>query len=175
MTGKILSMMILITAVVAGFGMYYLQVYHFYDEVVANGTDDVQMVSLTSGQPEPVLYEDFRAIDADSSPIRYRACFTTTMSHAMLTETYELYDTAEPLVAPKWFDCFDAAALGEALEEGRALAFLSEKDVQYGIDRIVAIDENGQGHVWHQINRCGEIVFDGQHAPDDCPQPPEGY
>jgi len=173
--GKFLAGMILMSALAAGLAMYYLQVYHFYEEVSANGTDDVQLVSLVSGQPEPVLYDGFEAIDATSSPIRYRACFTTTMSHAMLSETYEIYDTAEPLVAPKWFDCFDAGAIGLALEEGRALAFLGTKDIQYGVDRIVAITEDGKGYVWHQINRCGEIVFDGNRAPDDCPVPPQGY
>lgn len=173
--GKFLAGMILMSALAAGLAMYYLQVYHFYEEVSANGTDDVQLVSLVSGQPEPVLYDGFEAIDATSSPIRYRACFTTTMSHAMLSETYEIYDTAEPLVAPKWFDCFDAGAIGLALEEGRALAFLGTKDIQYGVDRIVAITEDGKGYVWNQINRCGEIVFDGNRAPDDCPEPPQGY
>ncbi|MDF1669994.1 MAG: DUF6446 family protein [Roseovarius sp.] len=173
--GKFLAGMILMSALAAGLAMYYLQVYHFYEEVSANGTDDVQLVSLVSGQPEPVLYDGFEAIDATSSPIRYRACFTTTMSHAMLSETYEIYDTAEPLVAPKWFDCFDAGAIGLALEEGRALAFLGTKDIQYGVDRIVAITEDGKGYVWNQINRCGEIVFDGNRAPDDCPVPPQGY
>ena len=73
------------------------------------------------------------------------------------------------------FDCFDAEALGAALETGRALAFLGTENVQYGIDQIVAIHEDGRGFVWHQINRCGEVVFDGNVAPDDCPQPPNGY
>lgn len=172
--GKFLAGLILVTALVAGAALYYLQVYAFYDEVSGNGTDDVQLTSLVSGQPEPALYDDFRAIDSDSSPIRYRACFTTSMSHAMLTETYQMYDEAEPLVAPVWFDCFDADALGTALQDGSALAFLGQKDIEYGIDRIVAITEDGRGYVWHQINRCGEVVFDGQHAPDDCPTPPNG-
>ena len=175
MTGKILGVVILITALVAGAAMYYLQVYHFYEEVAATGTDDVQMVSLVSNQPEPVLYDDFTAIDATSSPIRYRACFTTTMSTAMLTETFELYEKPEPLTAPDWFDCFDAEALGAELEAGTALAFLGQKDIQYGIDRIVAVSDSGRGYVWHQINDCGEVVFDGKPAPDHCPEPPQGY
>ena len=173
--GKFLAVAILISALVAGAALYYLQVYHFYEEVAATGTDDVKLTSLVTGAPEPVLYDEFQAIDADSSPIRYRACFTTTMSHPMLTETYELFERAEPLNAPGWFDCFDAQALGAALEDGRALAFLGQKDIQYGIDRIVAITEDGKGYVWHQINRCGEVVFDGQPAPEDCPEPPQGY
>ncbi|MFD1157018.1 DUF6446 family protein [Roseovarius aestuarii] len=175
MTGKILAGVILITALVAGAAMYYLQVYHFYDEVAATGTDDVQMVSLVSGQSEPVLYDNFTAIDASSSPIRYRACFTTTMSTAMLTETYEYYEAAEPLTGPDWFDCFDAEALGAEIEDGTALAFLGEKDIQYGIDRVVAVTDDGRGYVWHQINECGEVVFDGNPAPENCPEPPNGY
>ncbi|WP_294611165.1 DUF6446 family protein [Roseovarius sp.] len=175
MTGRILAGVILITALVAGVAMYYLQVYHFYEEVAMTGTDDVQLTSLVTGEAEPVLYDGFQAIDADSSPIRYRACFTTTMSNAMLSETYEIYETAEPLTAPGWFECYDAKAIGHALEEGRALAFLGQRDISYGVDRVVAITDDGRGYVWHQINRCGAVVFDGQRAPDDCPTPPEGY
>lgn len=173
--GKFLAAMIMISAVVAGVAMYYLQVYHFYEEVQGNGETDVMLVSLGTGLPEPVLYDGFKAIDASSSPIRYRACFTTSMSQAMLSETYELYEGAEPLVAPDWFDCFDAEAIGADLEAGRALAFLGQRDIHYGIDRIVAITEDGRGFAWHQINRCGEVVFDGNPAPEDCPEPPQGY
>ncbi|QYX57606.1 histidine kinase [Roseovarius sp. SCSIO 43702] len=173
--GKFLALLILASALIAGGGMYYLQVHHFYEEVEPEPGRAVEMTSLVTGEVEPVLYDDFRAIDADSSPIRYRACFTTTMSHAMLTETYEPYDGAVPLTAPAWFDCFDAEALGAALESGEALAFLGERDVLYGIDRVVAIHEDGRGFAWHQINRCGEVVFDGQPAPEGCPEPPGGY
>ena len=147
--GKFLAAAILLTALVAGVALYYLQVYAFYDEVPANGRDDVQMTSLVSGQPEAILYDDFRAIDSDSSPIRYRACFSTGASQAMLSETYVAYEKAEPRVAPGWFDCFDAEAIGAALEQGSALAFLGEKDIEYGIDRVVAVTENGRGYVWH--------------------------
>ncbi|WP_163849809.1 DUF6446 family protein [Pseudooceanicola aestuarii] len=172
--GKVLAGVIVVSALVAGIALYYFQVYAFYDRVQANGQDDVVLTALASGQAEPVLYDDFTAIDADSSPIRYRACFTTQMSQAMLTETYETYPQAEPREAPGWFDCFDADDLGVALDNGRALAFLSRRDVQYGIDRVVAITEDGRGYAWHQINRCGEVVFDGHAAPEGCAPPPDG-
>ncbi|MDX1780705.1 MAG: DUF6446 family protein [Thalassovita sp.] len=175
MIGKLLAGFIVVMALVAGVAMYYLQVYAFYDEVAASGTDDVQLTSLVTGRPEPILYEGFKAIDSDSSPIRYRACFSTPMSQAMLTETYEMYDTAEPLIAPGWFNCFDAKALGAELENGTALAFTGQRNIQYGVDRVVAVTEDGRGFVWHQINHCGEVVFDGEPAPEDCPTPPEGY
>jgi hypothetical protein len=173
--GKFLTVLLAICAIGGGGFMYYQQVYAYYEEVTPNGETDVQLTSILIGAPETVLYDEFRAIDADSSPIRYRACFSTSMSHAMLTETYLLDDEAVPLTAPGWFDCFDAREIGAAMEEGRALAFLGAANIEYGVDRMVAIHEDGRGWVWDQINRCGEIVFDGNAAPEDCPAPPEGY
>jgi len=173
MSGKLLAMFLIATGVIGGAAMYYLQVYGFYEEVQATNVDDVQLTSLTSGLPEPILYENFKAIDADSSPLRYRACFETAMSQALLTETYEIYDDPIPTVAPDWFDCFDATAIGTDLEEGTAIAFLGIGNLTYGFDRVVAITEDGRGFVWHQINECGEKVFDGDPPPEGCPPPPE--
>ncbi len=175
MNGKILAGFIVITALVAGVAMYYLQVYAYYDEVSATGADDVMITSMVTGQPEGIVYDNFQAIDSDSSPIRFRACFTTGHSQAMLTETFKQYPKAEPLVAPGWFDCFDAKELGAALENGEALAFLGQENYRYGIDRIVAVMDDGRGYVWHQINRCGEVAFNGEPIPADCPTPPKGY
>ncbi len=173
--GKFLTVLLVLCAVGGGAFMYYQQVYAYYEEVTPNGETDVQITSLITGAPEPILYDEFRAIDADSSPIRYRACFKTTSSQAMLTETYVLDNEAVPLTAPGWFDCFDAKDIGAAMEDGSALAFLGTANIEYGIDRMVAIHEDGRGWAWDQINRCGEIVFDGNPPPDDCPAPPEGY
>ena len=167
--GKIMAGATVITAAVAGVAMYYLQVYAFYDEVVPTGTGDVQLISLVSGTAEPILYRDFQAIDADSSPIRYRACFTTDMSHSLLTETYQSVEKAEPRNAPKWFDCFDAEAIGAELEAGSALAFLAAKNIEYGVDRVVAITEDGRGYVWHDLNDCGQKAYDGSPGGEACP------
>ncbi len=149
-------------------------VYAFYEPVKATGTDDVQMTVMVTGVPEPILYENFEAIDADSSPIRF-GLFTTSQSLAMMSETYKPYEGAVPLVAPRWFDCFDAKEIGGALETGEAIAFLGEENVEYGIDSVVAVLPDGRGFVWRQINHCGEVVFDGQPAPENCPPKPEGY
>lgn len=170
--GKFLAILILVSALVGGMAMYYLQVYGFYDEITASGPDDVQIVALATGQSEALPHVAFQAIDSDSSPIRYRACFRTDLSLEQMRATYEPYARAVPLVAPKWFDCFDARALGAELEQGTALAFMGTENVHYGIDRIVAVTTDGRGFVWQQINRCGEVVFDGQPAPADCPTPP---
>lgn len=172
MIGKIMAAMIVIPALAIGLGVYYLQVYAYYDEVQVSGQDDVVLTLLATGQPEAILYDTFSAIDSTSSPIRYRACFTTQMSLALLTETYQIHDAPDPRIAPGWFDCFDAAEIGAALDEGGAVAFLGIANVEYGIDRIVAVLPDGRGFVWHQINACGEVVFDGQPAPEGCPPKP---
>ena len=79
---------------------------------------------------------------------------------------------SSPLRAPNWFGCYSASGIGEALDAGKAKAFLSVSDVTYGIDRVVAVFPDGHGYVWHQINRCGKVVFDGKPAPEGCPPPP---
>lgn len=169
MSGRIIAGAIVMVALLAGALLYYMQIYAFYDEITPTGSDDVMLVSLTSGAPEPILYEGFQAIDAASSPIRYRACFTTSHSLAMLTETYQMYDSAEPRVAPGWFDCFDAEAIGDAIDSGSALAFLSQKNVAYGVDRVVAITDDGRGYVWHELNDCGDKAYDGTVVGEECP------
>lgn len=171
--GKFLSLVILGSALIAGAALYYLQVYHFYEELGATGDEDVQLTSVLSGAAEPIVHDGFEGIDANSSPIRYRACFTTPLTHSELDATYEPYVAAVPLEAPRWFACFDADRVAAGLESGAAKAFLGQRDIIYGIDRVVAIFDDGRGYVWHQINRCGEVVFDGEPVPEDCAPPPE--
>lgn len=174
MIGKILGGFIVVSALAMGIALYYFQTQAFYEPVAATGETDVQVTVMASGQPEPILFDEFEAINADSSPIRYRACFTTPQSQAMLSETYVPYEGAEPLVAPEWFDCFNAKEIGEALENGAAMAFMGTENIQYGIDRVIAVLPDGRGFAWHQINECGAQVFDGEDAPDFCPPKPEG-
>ncbi|UWR21402.1 DUF6446 family protein [Sulfitobacter sp. S190] len=172
MSGKIVGIIILVSALIAGAALYYLQIYGFYEEVAAPD-DGVALVSLSSGQPEPIPTEAFRAIDADSSPIRYRACFETPFSLALLTETYQMVDTdVSPRNAPGWFDCFDAEAIGADITAGTALVFLSEKNIAFGVDRIVAITDDGRGYIWHELNDCGEKAYDGTIVGEECPRRP---
>lgn len=167
MSGKIVSILLALVTLAVGGGVYYAQVFGYYED---QPVEDVLLTSLVSGTPEPILSEGFQAIDADSSPIRYRACFTTPMSLALLTETYETFENAEPLNAPGWFDCFDARALGDELANGTAIAFTGTRNLEYGIDRVVAITSDGRGFVWHQVNECGDKLYDGTPAGDDCPE-----
>ncbi len=94
---------------------------------------------------------DLEGIDGTSSPLRFRACFTTSIDQATLTEGFKVYDKAEPLNAPFWFSCFDAAKIGAALETGEAIAFLSKSDIAPEIDRVVAVFPDGRAYAWHQV------------------------
>ncbi|SLN31214.1 hypothetical protein AQS8620_01002 [Aquimixticola soesokkakensis] len=174
MNGKFIAGVIVLAAAAFGAVVYYTQEYAYYEELPASAGDSLTLTTV-SGASEPFLADNFRAIDADSSPIRYRACFTTPMSTAMLTETYLTYLSPVPLNAPKWFDCFNAARIGADLERGVATAFLSQTNEPYGIDRVIAVYTDGRAFAWTQINRCGEVVFDGDPAPEGCPPAPEGY
>ncbi len=174
MTGRFVAGVIVMTALVAGAAMYWLQVYAFYTPVLPISAQAEMRLTTIEGVVEPILSDGFDGIDSDSSPIRFRACFTTPQSIAMLTETYQTYPAATPLTAPGWFDCFDAAAIGAALEQGKAVAFMGEENITYGIDRVVAIYGDGRAYAWNQINACGVVVFNGNPAPDGCPPAPEG-
>lgn len=150
MSGKVLAITLVVVSLIFAASMYYLQVYAFFEEAPAD--TEIRLVNLTTGKAEVILTEGFAGIDATSSPLRFRGCFATPMSLATLTETYEAYEGAVPLVGPGWFDCFDAVAIGQALEQGEALAFLGQKDVHDGVDRVIAVFPGGQAFVWHQLN-----------------------
>ncbi|WP_415921337.1 DUF6446 family protein [Tateyamaria sp. SN6-1] len=170
MSGKVIGIVLLLSGIIAGAGLYYLQIYGFYTEVAATDGTDVQLVSVVTDAPEPIPYSAFEAIDAESSPIRYRACFRTDLSLALLSETYVGLDALSPRNAPGWFDCFDAEAIGAEISAGTALTFLAQKNIHFGVDRVVAITEDGRGYVWHELNDCGEKAYDGTIVGEECPR-----
>ncbi|AHB86020.1 histidine kinase [Ruegeria pomeroyi] len=173
MTGKVLVIVLLLCGAAAGAAMYYFQVYGFYYEVAARPGQDVALMPLGGDAPRPIAYDGFQAIDADSSPIRYRACFTTDLSLDALSAAYEPVEAPEPLTAPTWFGCYDAAAIDAALKAGTARAYLGAKNIHYGVDRIVTVTEEGRGYVWHVLNNCGKKAYDGTVVGEECPPRPE--
>jgi hypothetical protein len=172
--GRLAVGVIVLASAVGGAFLWYTAERAFYEPVVFQPGAEIRLVPLVSNQPEPILVEGIEGTDSASSPIKFRACFRTPLSLAMLTETYQPYPDAEPLIAPSDFGCFDAKAIGTALETGEALAFLSEPNIHYGVDRVVAVTSDGRGYAWHQINACGREVFEGRPAPEGCPPAPEG-
>ncbi|MBA3909400.1 MAG: histidine kinase [Rhodobacter sp.] len=150
--GRLAVGAMLLIAALGGVVMWYLQVYAFYEPVTFQPGQEIRLTPIIGATPEAIPAENATGIDSESSPIRFRACFTTTLSLAELTETYQTYEGAEPLIAPGWFDCFDARAIGTALERGEALAFLSEAGIRPGVNRVVAVFPDGRAYAWHQLN-----------------------
>ncbi len=156
MNGKIVAGGIVLTGLVAGVAMYWLQVYAFYEPASFTPDAEILLTPIVGTMPEAIVVADVQGIDADSSPLRFRACFTTPLSLALLTETYQIYDAAEPTIAPGWFDCFDAAQIGAALQSGEALAFLGQAAIAPQVDRVVAVFPDGRAYAWHQLQPATE-------------------
>ncbi len=172
MNGKVIVIGLLVLSALFGAGMYYMQVYGYYYEVTPRPGQDVTLVSVASGRPEPVAYADFRAIDADSSPIRYRACFTLSEEPAALAGRFVELPPKAPRVAPDWFDCFEEEAIDAGLKDGSVRLYLGQKNIHYGVDRVVAVASDGRGWAWNEPNDCGRKAWDGTPVGEACPPRP---
>lgn len=156
MNGKIVAGAIVLSALLAGSAIWYLQVYAYYTPANFKPGAEILLTPITAGQPEPIVVQDLSGIDSTSSPLRFRACFTSGISLATLTESYQVYDGATPLNAPGWFSCFDAGKISAALATGEAVAFLGQKDVVPNsggieIDRVIAVFPDGRAYAWNQL------------------------
>lgn len=148
-TGKIMASLLVLSAVLAGLAVWYLQVYGFYEDVdEITGAREI-VVTLPDGSTRPVAIGTFRAIDADSSPIRWRGCFT--LDPAEVADAAP-YPQATPLNGPNWFQCYSARALTADLESGAARAILGQSEVHPDVDRVIAVYPDGRAFGWHQLN-----------------------
>jgi hypothetical protein len=163
--GKIVAGGMVLIGAVAGGAMYYLQEYAYYTPAQFVPGAEITLTPIESGKPEPILVENIQGIDSASVPLKFRACFTTPLTQAMLTETYLPYPNAQPLTAPSWFSCFDAAAIGTAIENGTALAFLSQSQIAPQIDRVVAVFADGRAFAWHQVAPAAVKDYSGTVTP----------
>lgn len=150
MNGKIPAVILIGAAALAGAGVWYSQVYAYYHRLPVT-----ERIALTTPDGDVIAapIRDFQGIDAESSPLRYRGCFTITPAEA---DVAQMYDAAAPLNGPGWFDCYSAAAIGADLESGAAVAYLSQQNIHPGVDRVVAVYPDGRGFVWHQLNESAE-------------------
>lgn len=156
MNGKIVGGFLVLTALTAGAVLYYLEVFGYYHALPASAPAAQIRLTTLAGTPEAMMASDFEGIEGESSPLKFRGCFVTPMSLAMLTETFAPYENPTPLIAPSWFDCFDAERIGADLEAGRAVAFLSEKEIHPGVDRVVAVYPDGRAYAWQQLNESAD-------------------
>ncbi|MBF9043875.1 histidine kinase [Rhodobacterales bacterium HKCCE4037] len=152
-SGRLLVIVIVLVTAVFGIALWWFVNYAYYEE-----TDELALVVQRgdgTGIELPLAAEGnaVRAIDASSSPLRFRACFTLpTEQAADLLDQAFAYDDPVPLGAPGWFDCFDAVAIGTAIERDEAHAFLIQRDIARGVDRVGALFPDGRGYAWHQLN-----------------------
>lgn len=157
MNGKLVAGFIVLIAAIAGIGGYWLQEYAFYETVAFTPGAEVLLTPIASPTPEAIPVKDVQGIDATSSPLRFRACFTAQTSLATLTEAYKVYDKPTPLTAPSWFTCFDAGKITDALATGQAVAFLGQANVipnsnKVEFDRVVAVFPDGHAYAWTQLS-----------------------
>ena len=150
MSGRIVGLAMLLAALAAGVAVYYLQVHAFYAELAPESVE-IRVAAADGSEPRPLAVSELRAIDADSSPLRFRACFLLDAVQEALEAAAPASDPT-PLNAPGWFDCFDAAAIGAALESGEAAAYLGHPEIRPGVDRVIAAFPDGRGFAWHQLN-----------------------
>ncbi len=116
--------------------------------------EELRLVSVESQAPEPIPADGLKG--ASGAVLSYRACFSTTLSLAMASETYRVYPEAAPAPGPFWLGCFDALQLDKDIEKGEAVAFLSEPEIATGVDRVIAVYPDGRAYAWHQLNENAE-------------------
>ncbi|MEM6904654.1 MAG: DUF6446 family protein [Pseudomonadota bacterium] len=141
MSGRLLGIGLISFTVIFTAALWYFQFYAWYDEV--EGVTEVTI----QGDAFPV--SDYRGIEAESSPLKLRACFTVEWEYVLSTEHRE---RATPLTPPPWFECFDAAQISQDIAAGQATTYLAAKNETDGIDRYIVQYPDGRAFMWRQLN-----------------------
>lgn len=139
MSGRVLMIGLLLFAAAFGVALWWFQTRAFYERVEGLTVLPVQGVDLA--------VTDYQGIDASSSPLKLRACFRQDWPQSSASDT-----EATPLIAPGWFDCFDAGQLTEDLAAGKAQALRIAENQPRGFDTYVARYPDGRGYLWRQQN-----------------------
>ncbi len=148
-SGRLVVIAIISITILFGIGVWYASTRAYYVRL--------ETVEITLQRPDgtllPLEMAGAEGIDADTSPLRFRACFRVEPETvASLLAAAMPYAEATPLLAPGWFDCFDADAIGEAIEAGEAQAALGVRNISRGVDRVVALFPDGRAFAWNQLN-----------------------
>ncbi|MEM7490663.1 MAG: DUF6446 family protein [Pseudomonadota bacterium] len=165
--GKLVVILLGLSALAAGAGLWYTATRAFYAPM-----DGPVTLTLSDGDALTAIpATGIEAIASTASPLGFRACFAHDLDLAALGPVIavEPRPDAAPTIAPDWFDCYDAGALGAALAAGEAVAFTAYENARYGVDRIVALAPDGRGWAWHQLNDCGDKAYDGTPVGEACP------
>lgn len=141
MNGKVFAVGFFAFAAIFGGALYYSQVYAYYEEVTG--------VAEITVQDRVIAVGNYEGIDATSSGLKLRGCFTVDMADF---EGLEQSAGATPLTAPGWFKCFNAGTLHEDLKEDRVTAYRAIENEKDGLDRFIAVYPDGRAYQWRQLN-----------------------
>ena len=142
-----------VTAVFAA-ALWWFQTRAYYAQ--SEGAETIEIAGLTL----PVIR--YTQIDAETSPLKLRACFelgdvadiaraaeaAAPLTQAALAAGVPL----DPLVAPGWFECFDAEALTALAGTEGARTMVVARNAPKGFDRVALILPDGRGWLWRQLN-----------------------
>ncbi len=163
--GKAVVIALLLCAVFGGAGIWYAQTRGYYSPL----DGPVTLTLARDGDLSTLPATDIQAIASTSSPLGFRACFAHDLDPAALADLADPRPDAAPTIAPGWFGCYDAEAVGDLLASGAARAFTAYPNAFFGVDRIVALTADGRGWAWHELNECGRKSYDGTPVGAACP------
>ena len=148
MNGKIIAIAIVAITGLFGVAMWYAQTRAYFEPLAAADL----VVTDATGATTALPHRDFEGIDAASSPLRFRGCFTLDAAGLALAAKAARHPDPTPLIAPDWFTCFDAERLTADLAAGAATAVMSMPEIHRGVDRVIAVYPDGRAYAWHQLN-----------------------
>lgn len=140
------SLMIVAGVLLAAFtvALWHFQFHAFYEDLP-------QEPLLVQGTEYPV--KTWQGTDASSSPLKRRICVTfEPETVARFAAEHAPVPDAEPLVAPEWFDCFNAKQITRDIAAGKASAYLMGTSEFDGVDEFVAVYPDGRGFVWRALD-----------------------
>lgn len=149
MSGRWISLFLIGFASIFGVALWYFQTRAYYGKLPPEAVH--LQLRRADGEALPLPVLELRAIDAGTSPLKFRACFMIAMEQYEIPMDVLNYEHPVPLVAPGWFSCFDAGAIARDLAAGGAAAFLDTRGIAPGADRVLAIYPDGRGFAWHQL------------------------
>ena len=149
-SGKLIAGGIVAFGAVFGVGMWYAQIYAYYEEVTG-------ITEVTVGG-ERFAVTDYVGINAPTSPLKMRGCFNFENPQAAIVAGKRATD-AVPLKPPYWFECFDPEKIESDIDSGDAIPIMAGLDEGDGADLYMAIYPDGRAYRWRQVN----AKYEGRH------------
>lgn len=154
MRGRSLVIGLVALTIVFAAALWWFQTRAYYQR--SDGATAIEIAGLSL----PV--SEHAQIDATTSPLKLRACFRLSdpadLSRAidaaapLTAEARAAGVPLEPLVAPGWFDCFDAKTLTGLADQPNTRIMVAARNQPDGFDLVAMILPDGRGWLWRQLN-----------------------